>query len=214
MRPLRISVTSATPASHTAAPGVVFRLRIEHLGAGRIHAVALRTQVRIEPRRRRYTADEQHRLYELFGHPSQWERTLQNVTWAQPTVLVPAFEDVTDVEMLVPCTYDMEVAASKYLHAVRDGAVPLVFLFTGTVFTCTESLTVEPIPWDLEASFQMSSTTWREAMDRFFPAGGWLRLQRDTLDRLQAYRGLHAVVTWDEAIDLLLQSASAPQAAV
>jgi hypothetical protein len=32
-----------------------------------------------------------------------------------------------------------------------------------------------------------------------------VRLQRDTIDRLQEFRGRHAVVTWDEAIDLLLQ---------
>jgi hypothetical protein len=44
-------------------------------------------------------------------------------------------------------------------------------------------------------------------MDQFFPGGGWLRLQRDTLDRLQAFRGREAVVTWDEAIDRLLQHA-------
>jgi hypothetical protein len=36
-------------------------------------------------------------------------------------------------DLPVGCTYDMEVAASKFLHAIRDGVVPLQFLFSGTL---------------------------------------------------------------------------------
>jgi hypothetical protein len=50
-------------------------------------------------------------------------------------------------------------------------------------------------------------------MDQFFPGGGWLMLRRDTIDRLQAFRGRHAVVTWDEAIELLLQDMAAEERA-
>ena len=33
-----------------------------------------------------------------------------------------------------PCTYDLELAAAKYIHSMPDGEVPLLFNFTGTIF--------------------------------------------------------------------------------
>ena len=35
---------------------------------------------------------------------------------------------------MLPCTYDFDVSGATYLHALRDGEVPLLFLFSGTVF--------------------------------------------------------------------------------
>jgi hypothetical protein len=213
MTTLAVTVIGAAPSAQTAAPGITFRLRIEDLSGARTHALALRCQTRIEPRGRRYTEDEQARLYELFGDPSQWDRTLRGVTWAHSTILVPAFDARIDVDLPVACTYDLEVASAKYLHAIRDGDVPLVFLFSGTIFKAPDprdagGFSVEPVPWDCEASFRLPAQVWHAAMDQFFPGGGWLRLDRNTIDRLQAYRGRHAVVSWDEAIDLLLNDAA------
>jgi hypothetical protein len=217
---LSFSVVDAAPAPQTAAPAVNFRLRIDAPDAGVIHAIALRCQTRIEPRRRRYNAEEAAQLYELFGDPSQWDRTLQALTWGHAPVMVPSFEGQTEVDLTLPCTYDLEVASAKYLHAIRTGGIPLLFLFSGTVFRVVDagdgrvSFSAEPIPWDLEATFRLPSAVWTNTMGRFFPGGGWLRLQRDTIDRLYAFRGRHAVVTWDEAIDLLLQQAAASGAPV
>jgi Family of unknown function (DUF6084) len=208
MTTLTIGVTRAEPMPHTAAPGIAFRLRIAELSGRRVHAIALRCQVRIEARGRRYTRDEQGRLYELFGDVSQWDRTLRGVTWTQTSLVVPSFERQIDIDLPVSCTYDLEVASAKYLHAVREADVPLVFLFSGTIFTMEDgALRVEPVPWDLEATFRMPVQVWQSTMDQFFPGGGWLRVRRDTIDRLQAFRGRHAVLTWDEAIDLLLEFA-------
>jgi hypothetical protein len=47
---------------------------------------------------------------------------------------VPPFTGTTVVDLHVPCSYDMEVLASKYLDALAGGEVPLEFLFSGTVF--------------------------------------------------------------------------------
>jgi len=212
MTMLAITVVDAYASPQTAAPGVTFRIRIEQVSEGRVHAVALRCQTRIEPRGRRYSVDEQHRLYELFGDVSQWDRTLRGVTWAHSTLVVPSFERRIDVELPVACTYDLEVASAKYLHAVRDGDVPLLFLFSGTIFGAGErGLALEPVPWDLESTYRMPARVWMSAMDRFFPGGGWVRLRRDTIDRLQAFRGQQAVVSWDDAIDRLLQYAGSEQ---
>jgi uncharacterized protein DUF6084 len=211
---MMISVVAVPPSAHTAAPGVTFRLRLENVSGGRVHAIALRCQTRIEPRSRRYTKDEQARLYELFGDVSQWDRTLRGVTWAHSSLVVPSFEGRIEVDLPVACTYDLEVGSAKYLHAIRDGDVPLVFLFSGSIFNVNAgSFCVEPVPWDLEAAYRMPARVWHSTMEQFFPGGGWLRLQRETIDRLQAFRGRHAVVTWDEAIALLLQHDAAERIA-
>jgi len=219
MTVLSIAITDARPASQVAAPAIAFRLYVEDLLGGRVHAVVLRCHIRIDARRRRYTPAEQERLYELFGDPAQWDRTLQAVTWSQTSLVVPSFERHAEVDFTVPCTYDLEVASAKYLHAVREGDIPLVFLFSGTIFRAGEAgrvsgvietgaFIVEPVSWDLEAAFRMPCAVWQATMDQFFPGGGWLRLQRETIDRLQAFRGRQAVVSWDEAIDLLLQAST------
>jgi hypothetical protein len=205
---MKVSVVDARPAPHAASPAIVFRLRIDELSGAPIHALALRCQVRIDPQRRRYTGDEQARLYELFGDVPQWKRTLRSVTWANVVALAPAFSRSIELDLAVPCTYDLEVASAKYLHAVREGGVPLLFLFSGTLFAASgHALAVEPVSWDTEASYVMPAEVWRAAIDQFFPGGGWLRVGAETLDRLQAFRAQRAAVGWDEALDALLQQA-------
>jgi hypothetical protein len=209
MSALTIAVMNACPASYTAAPAVVFRVRIDDPTGGRVHAMLLRSQILIEPRRRRYLPDEQERLFELFGDAAEWPRALNPVTWAQVPLVVPSFERSIDVELQVPCTYDLDIASAKYLHALREGDVPLCFLFSGTMFRVEQGrLQIEPISWSLEAAYRLPASVWQATMDQFFPGGGWLRLQRETIDRLQAFRGQQAAITWDEAIDALLQRAS------
>ena len=209
---LAVTVVDARPAAQTAAPAIVFRLRIElvnHSPGVRVHALGLRCQVRIEPRGRRYSQEEQARLYELFGDVAQWNRSLRAVTWAHASLLVPSFDRLIEVDLPVACTYDLEVASAKYLHAIRDGDIPIAFAFSGSIFAPGEDggLSIEPVPWDLEATYRLPGGVWQSAMDQVFPGGGWLRLQRETIDQLQAFRGRQAVVSWDEAIGLLLGQA-------
>src|SRR5205814_1728019 len=128
-----VTILDARPAAQTASAAVTFRMRIAVPGE-RVHAIALRCQVQIDARRRRYAADEQQRLYELFGAPSQFDRLVRPVTWSQCSLVVPTFDGQIECDLPVACTYDLEVAAAKYLHAVREGQVPLLFLFSGTIF--------------------------------------------------------------------------------
>jgi len=201
---LSFTVLGAQPSPQTASPSITFRLRVEDLAREPVHAIALRCHVRIDPRGRRYTQEEKSRLYELFGDPSQWDKSLQLVTMAQTAVMVPSFTGTTECDVVLPCTYDLEVASAKYLHAIREGDVPLVFLFSGMAF---RTGLVQPVPWDREASYRMPASVWRSTMDRFFPGGGWLRVSSDTIDRLQAFRGRQALVSWDDVIDRLFAQA-------
>jgi hypothetical protein len=208
-------ISGLRPAPNAASPSLLFGLRITRLDAGsRIHAMALRATVQIDARRRRYAPEEQRRLYDVFGEPSLWERSLKPLNWAHTTLLTPAFDEGLEIDLPVPCTYDFEVVAAKYLHAVRNGDVPLLFLFSGTVFFAGErGFAVAPVAWDSQASFRMPARAWHDAMDQFFPGSAWIRISQDTLDALHEFKSRQAAPGWDAALDALLQSASAKEPA-
>jgi hypothetical protein len=65
-------------------------------------------------------------------------------------------------------------------------------------------LQVRPIAWNQEADFRLPVSAWREMMERHFPGHSWLRLERDTFERLYAYRARNTLLTWDQTIDALL----------
>ena len=51
---------------------------------------------------------------------------------------VPGFEGSTTVDLQVPCTFDFNVAATKYFEGLSDGDIPLRMMFSGTVFYADE----------------------------------------------------------------------------
>jgi hypothetical protein len=196
---------------YAAVPTLTFALRIGGRG-GRptpIHTIALRCLIQIEPRRRHYDAAEEARLFELFGEPRRFGETLNPVMWTQVSLMVPGFLGATEVKLPVTCTYDFEVVAAKYLHALDDGEIPLLFLFSGTVFTRQEGggVSVEPVPWEHEASFRLPVQVWRQVMDQYFPGGAWIRLRRESFDALHRFKGRRALPTWDDAVEALLRAA-------
>jgi Family of unknown function (DUF6084) len=205
---VEFEVFDAIVEPYAAQPTLLLRLRITETAGIPVHALALRCQLKIEPQRRRYDEAEETRLYELFGEPPQWGESLRPFLWAQLAAMVPGFEGSTDFDLAVPCTYDFEVAAAKYLHALGDGVVPIVLLFSGTVFSKAQGgFAAVPLSWTSEASFLLPVATWRAVMDRYFPDSGWVRVSCDTLDRLQAFKARHALPGWDETFERLLKEA-------
>jgi uncharacterized protein DUF6084 len=191
---------------YAAVPTLQVKLRISETTGEQVHAIALRCQIRIEPQRRRYSEEEADGLLELFGEPARWGDTLKPMQFANVSLMVPSFSGSIEVDLAVPCTYDFEVAASKYLHALGDGEVPLLLLFSGTVFTKgTSGFSVSQVPWHKEASYRLPVAVWREIMDRFFPNSGWIRVRRDTLDSLQRFKATRALTTWDDAFEALFK---------
>jgi hypothetical protein len=176
-----------------------------------VHALALRCQIRIEPQRRSYDAGEQERLYELFGDPPGWGDALRPFLWTHVSTMVGAFTGATEVDLPIECSYDLEVAGAKYLHALgADGEVPLVLLFSGTLFRpgrADAAFSATPVAWDSMAGYRLPVALWRELMDRYFPDTGWLRLPRATLDALQRFKAARALPTWEQAIERLLKEA-------
>jgi hypothetical protein len=128
--------------------------------------------------------------------------------------MVPGFTSVTETEFQVPCTYDLEVASARYLHALDDGTIPLLLLFSGTVFTAyRDSMRVELIPWSSEASYRMPVTVWQDVVNEHFPGSAWLRCSRETLDMLSVFKSANALPTWDATLSALLAAAGHPPAA-
>src|SRR5437763_2262520 len=121
MLDLTFRVDGAEPARFAAAPLLLFKLGISQSPpAARptaIQAVALRCQIKIEPGRRRYEAQEQERLRDLFDTPDRWGQTLRPMLWTHAGVIVPPFTGATSADLPVPCTYDFNVAAAKYFYA-------------------------------------------------------------------------------------------------
>ncbi|HZQ85244.1 MAG TPA: DUF6084 family protein [Acidimicrobiales bacterium] len=208
MTDLQFAVVDARAERYAAVPTITLGLRVTDPGGARVDAVALRCQINIEPQRRRYTSDEEERLVELFGEAPRWGDTLRPFLWTHVTTTVPRFTGSVDVELPVTCTYDMDVAAAKYLHGLDDGEVPLALMFSGTVFTAGErGLTATPVPWHADAGYRLPVATWREVMDLYFPGSGWLRLPRETIDALQRFKAARALPTWEQAIETLLKEA-------
>jgi hypothetical protein len=205
MAEFAIECLDVAPEKYGASPTLIFRLRVDERTEQRIHAIALRCQIRFEPARRTHSEAEATLLRDVFGDRSRWGDTQQPMQFAYATVMVPSFDGSVEVDVPVPVTYDLEVASGKYLHACDGAPVPMVLMFSGTVFGRSDAgFWVEPVPWHLEARYALPVAVWRELMDAYFPESGWLRLRTETLDGLIRYKADRGVATWDEVMSSLL----------
>ena len=207
MPDLEIRVEGAAVLEYAAAPSLVFKLRLENLEGEPIRSVTLNTQVRIAATQRHYGAVEQERLLEMFGEPHRWGNTVRSLLWTHTTMQVPPFSGSTVVDMPVPCTYDLEVVATKYFYALEDGEVPLEFLFSGTVFYAGEGgrLQIARVSWEKEAEYRMPVRLWKEMMEQYFPNSAWIRLHKDAFDQLYDYKVRMGLPTWEAAVEALLR---------
>src|ERR1700704_1158059 len=170
MTALSFAVTDSRAEPHAAVPTIMLRLRVEEADGFSVHALALRCQIRIEPQRRRYAPEEEHRLYELFGETPQWGGSLRPFLWTHVSATIGKFDGTTEFDLPVECTYDFDVAGAKYLHALSDGEIPLLLLFSGTVFTRgATGFAAEPLSWSTEAAYKLPVAVWRSMMDLYFP---------------------------------------------
>ena len=207
MPDLSFRIEKAEAQRFTVAPTLLFKLRITNAAPGEtVHSVALRCQIQLEVTRRQYGEGDQKNLKDLFGEPERWSQTLKTMLWTHASVVAPAFEDTAVVDLPVPCTFDFNVAATKYFHGLADGDVPLNFLFSGTIFYADEngSLQVAPIPWDKEARFRLPVKAWREMMEIYYPNSAWLCLRRDVFERIHQYKIERGIPTWEQALESML----------
>jgi hypothetical protein len=206
---LAFDCTGARADRFAVYPSMFFTLRISETSGQRVEAIALRCQIRIEPARRRYTEEEAQRLNDLFGDTQRWADTLKPMQFINVSTMVPGFTGSTDVDLAVPLTYDMEIGAARYFAGLDGGDVPLLLLFSGTVFSITDGkMSVTQVPWSKECSYRLPISVWREAIDAHFPNAAWIRLSTLTFDDLLSFKTAKGLPTWDATILALLSEAA------
>lgn len=209
MAEIAFDCTGARAERYALAPSMSFVLRIAETTGQRVDAIALRCQLRIEPARRRYSDAEAERLNDLFGDTQRWADTLKPLQFATVSVMVPGFTGSTELELPVPLSYDLEVGSARYFAGLDAGEIPLLLLFSGTVFAVAEGrLQVQQVPWSKEASYRLPVSVWREAIEAHFPGSAWIKMTRQTLDELQRFKTRQALPTWDATIAALLARAA------
>ncbi len=204
---LSFQVYEAVADPYAASPLLVFKLGVANADVEEpIHTVVLRCQIQIEATRRRYSPEEQEQLHDLFGEPSRWSQTLRTMLWTHTSVVVASFTGSAVVDLPVPCTFDFNVAATKYFAGLEAGEIPLILQFSGTIFYAGLDgvLQVAQIPWSKEARYRLPVKVWRDMMDIYYPNGAWLRLRSDVFDRLYRYKMRRSIPTWEQAIESLL----------
>ena len=201
-------IVKAEPVRDQATPALAFHLRVtNHAEQQPVHAILLRCQIQLEVTKRKYTAEEQKKLRDLFGEPERWSQTLRNMLWTHVSSVVPAFLGETTVQLQVPCSFDFNVGATKYFYGLGQGEIPLLFQFSGSVFyqNGDGALSVSLISWDKEAKFRLPLQVWRETMDTYYPNSAWLCLRRDAFDRLYQYKVRNGIPTWEQTLERMFE---------
>jgi Family of unknown function (DUF6084) len=207
MPELDFKITQAERAARGLTPLLTFRVEITSQPESEaVQNIMLQAQIRIQAPQRTYNAREQEKLRELFGLPAQWGQMLRERFWTAANTIVGAFTGKTEARLSVPCTYDLNIASAKYFYALEAGDVPLLFLFSGTIFYAAPDgrLQVQQISWNKEAAYRMPVRVWQEMMDEHYPNSAWLYLDRRVFESLYAYRRSHGLVSWEQALEKLL----------
>jgi hypothetical protein len=207
MPDLQFEVADVVQTPNAATPHLTFKLRIANTVAGEaVQSIAMRCQVQIEPLRRRYSQDEQRRMVELFGQPEQWSQTLHPMLWENLTINVPGFMGGTSVDVVVPCTFDFNVAMTKYTYGLEGGELPTSILFSGTVFYAGRvGLQIAQIPWDREARFRLPVSVWKQMMDSYYPDNAWICLRRGVFDMLYERKVQMGLANVEQVIERLIE---------
>jgi hypothetical protein len=207
------AVLGARPVRYGAAPTLSLDLQVNEPSGHQVYMIALHVQVMIEPARRTYDDGTRAKLLELFGDPERWAVTTRSLVWASLDVLVPAFTGSTTVAIPMACSYDLELAAAKYLHSLPDGMAPMALHFNGTVYYRGEdgALQMVLVPWSTSIDFRLPVSVWRETVAHYYPKMGWATLGIDTLEALQQAKLARGLATLDATVAALLAESGGGQ---
>ncbi len=210
MPDLSFRIGEVQAMADAAVPTITARLHITNAVANEaVQSIVLNCQLQLQPLGRSYSTAEEGRLLDLFGERERWGRTMKPLHWMNLVVKVPPFTGDTEVDLLLPCSLDFDVAANKYFYGLERGFIVVDVMFSGTVFHSDEhgAMRIAQIPWDREARFQLQVETWRQAIDAHYPESAWLRLPRETFDKLYEYKVRRGIPAWPQVLNQLLDAA-------
>lgn len=200
------TVVGARAEEYAASPTVVFSLRVREPSEREIYTIALSVRILVDPTGRSYNEEAREALFDLFGPAEHMAASMQSLVWGQVGVLAPSFTGEETFDVSVPCTYDLEVATSKYFASLPDGVAPLDFHFNGTILYSGEDdrLQIVHVPWRCTARYRMPVAVWRQAVDASFAQTGWIRLHDETLARLRRRQAERGAPSFDALVAELL----------
>ncbi len=203
------AVLGARAVRYAAAPMLALDLQVSEPSGRQVYMIALTIQLMIEPARRRYDDATRERLVELFGPPERWAVTTRSLVWSQLDVVVPTFTGSTTVAVPIACSYDMELAAAKYLHSLPDGEAPLALHFNGMIYYPGDDggLQMVLVPWTKSIDFRMPVSVWKETVEHYYPGTAWLALREQTLEDLQREKLERGLATLDACVAAMLEEA-------
>lgn len=204
----RVGEIQAMPFA--AVPTIAARLYIANSQKNEpVQSILLNCQFQLQPLGRPYSVTEEAHLLDLFGERDRWGQTMKPLHWMTFVVKVPPFTGETYVDLPLPCSLDFDVAANKYFYGLETGDITIDVMFSGTIFYADErgAIRIAQIPWDREARFQLPVETWRQAIDAHYSDSAWLRLPRETFDRLYQYKVRRGLPMWPQVLDELLNAA-------
>src|SRR3981081_2702311 len=177
MADLTFDCIAARADRYAVMPSIALTLRISETSGQGIDAIGLRCQIRIEPSRRRYSPGEEERLKDLFGETTQWADTLKPMQFTNISTMVTGFTGSTEIQLPVTFSFDLEVGSGRYFASLEAGEIPLLLLFSGTIFSVVAGkLQVQQVPWSKEATYRLPVSVWQEAVDVHFPNSGWITM--------------------------------------
>jgi hypothetical protein len=212
---LDFAVENVVIARNSAIPTLMFRLRISNSEPDTpVENVMLQAQLRIEATHRSYTPSERERLIDLFGSAEDWDRSLRSVMWTNASVLVPAFAETCTVELPVPCSYDFDLAATKFFHGVETGDVPLILLFSGAIFFRNDEgeLQIGQVAHHKEATYRLPAPVWQRTMDECHHRSVWLRVDRELFEEIYRFKRERHIASYNEVLWRLVDLAQAEAA--
>lgn len=214
MPDLDLRITDVEPAARGMAPLLLFHLEVTNSPAEEeIQSATLQVQIQFQCPQRAYNSSEKEKLVELFGMPERWGQTLRNRLWTLATATLGSFRGSTTARMAVPCSFDLNVSAAKYFYGIEEGDVPLLFLFSGTVFYSAQDgrLQAQRISHEKECKWRMPARVWRELMDHHWPNSAWIAMHRDVFDRLCEFKRRNGLPTWEQTFERLLEEEAIPE---
>jgi hypothetical protein len=204
---LDFTIVDVAEASYGLTPLLHFKVGITNTPPDEtIQSVILQAQIQIQAPGRSYNENEKPKLIDLFGTPDTWGTTLRARLWTLSNTTVRSFTGSTEAILPVPCSFDLNVAGTKYFYALEGGEVPLLFLFSGTIFYAGPDghLQVQQISWEKECTYRMPVSVWQKMMDQHYPETAFISLPREVFDRLHAYKQSAGVSSLEQAIERLL----------
>ncbi len=207
MPDLDFQIEEVEATIYSASPLLTLKLHVTNQPPDQqIHSVVLRCQIMIEATRRHYSPEEQENLIDLFGEPERWSQTLKSMLWTHANIAIPAFSENIVVDLPVNCTFDFNVAATKYFYGLQDGEIPITLLFSGTIFYQNEAgiLQVSQVSWSKEARYRIPLSVWKQMMDHYYPNSAWLCLSRDAFEKLYRYKLENGIPTWEKVMEKIL----------